>query len=130
MMNDSTVVDSINSCVCARCGKDTTFSNLRKISYDGDKYSPDLEYQLCEICYDKLIVIWSRPSLNDDKIELFLRVKKEYQDVVFEVKSGEKVIKTIKKRHLAPAEMEQVVLSSKLLETLNIKDSISVEVIQ
>jgi len=70
------------------------------------------------------------PKNITDKIELFLRVKKEYQDVVFEVKSGEKVIKTIKKRHLAPAEMEQVVLSSKLLETLNIKDSISVEVIQ
>jgi hypothetical protein len=96
MMNDSTVVDSINSCVCARCGKDTTFSNLRKISYDGDKYSPDLEYQLCEICYDKLIVIWSRPSLNDDKIELFLKkVDVQYRKDVkeFQQKRGIKIPK-------------------------------------
>lgn len=65
-----------------------------------------------------------------DKIELFLRVKQEYKDVVFEVKNGEKVLKTIKKRHLAPAEMEQISLSSKLLETVDIEDSITVEVIQ
>jgi thioredoxin reductase len=69
------------------------------------------------------------PKNISDKIELFLRVKKEYKDVSFEVKNGDKVIKTIKKRHLAPAEMEQVVLSLKLLETVNYKESITVEVV-
>jgi pyruvate/2-oxoglutarate dehydrogenase complex dihydrolipoamide dehydrogenase (E3) component len=55
-----------------------------------------------------------------DKVEFFLRVKKEYKDVNFVVRSGENIIKTNKKRHLAPAEMEQIKL--KLIDLENIKD--------
>ena len=65
-----------------------------------------------------------------DKIELFLRVKQEYKNVTFTVRNGDTTIKTKKKRHLAPAEMEQIKL--KIEDLKDIKDimTITVEVTQ
>lgn len=62
----------------------------------------------------------------DEYIEFFLRVKKEYKNVSFVVKSNDVVIKTIKKKHLAPAEMEKIKLRVKDFDF--IKDSISISV--
>lgn len=62
----------------------------------------------------------------DEHIEFFLRVKKEYKNVSFVVKSNNVVIKTIKKKHLAPAEMEKIKLKVKDFDF--VKDSISISV--
>lgn len=61
-------------------------------------------------------------------IELFLRVKQEYKDVNIVVRSGDIIIKKQKKRHLAPAEMEQVKLKIQELDLMKEKTVISVEV--
>jgi len=63
-----------------------------------------------------------------DKVEFFLRVKKEYKDVNFVVRSGENIIKTNKKRHLAPAEMEQIKLKLTDLENIKNLKTIVIEV--
>ena len=70
------------------------------------------------------------PKNITGKIELFLRVVKEYKDVSFVVKSGETIIKTLKKKHLAPAEMEKIVLDSKLLLSLDSSNPICIEVVE
>ncbi len=65
-----------------------------------------------------------------DKIELFLRVKQEYRDVSFVVRNEETIIKTIKKRHLAPAEMEQIKLKLNDFESIEDIKTITIEVVQ
>jgi len=62
----------------------------------------------------------------DKSIEFFLRVNKEYKNVIIVVKSNKTVIKTIKKKHLAPAEMEKIKISINDFEL--VKDSISISV--
>ncbi len=63
----------------------------------------------------------------DDKLELFMRVDAVYKDVVINVYGDGTLIKTMKKKHLAPAEMESVKL--KVSEISNIKDCIEIEVL-
>ena len=63
----------------------------------------------------------------DDKLELFMRVDAVYKDVVINVYGDGTLIKTMKKKHLAPAEMESV--KSKVSEISNIKDCIEIEVL-
>ncbi|MFK5883153.1 MAG: FAD-dependent oxidoreductase, partial [Candidatus Izemoplasma sp.] len=62
----------------------------------------------------------------EENIEFFLRVKKEYKNVAFVVKSNNIIIKTIKTKHLVPAEMEKIKLNVK--DFASIKDSISISV--
>ncbi len=61
----------------------------------------------------------------ENKLELFMRVTAEYKNVTLVVYSEETEIKRIKKRHMAPAEMEKVILTkddlSKVNKTLSIK---------
>jgi len=64
----------------------------------------------------------------DDKLTVFLRVKKEYKDVYMVVKSGEKVLKKQRKKHLAPAEMENITLRKSDFDFLSDPITISVEV--
>ncbi len=45
-----------------------------------------------------------------EKTEFFLRVKNEYKKVELIVKGDNEVIKIFKKRHMAPAEMEKIML--------------------
>jgi len=45
-----------------------------------------------------------------DELVMFMRVNNVYSNMRLEVKSGDTVIKSIKRRHLAPGEMEQVKL--------------------
>ena len=67
------------------------------------------------------------PSNLPNGIELFLRVKQEFKNVNMVVKSENIIVKSQKKRHLAPAEMEQMKLSFKDIESLHNEISISVE---
>lgn len=57
-------------------------------------------------------------------LDIFLRVNKEYKNAKIVIRSGNTVIKEIKKKHLAPAEMEKFMLTdsdiSKNIEELNV----------
>ncbi|QVK21604.1 FAD-dependent oxidoreductase [Mycoplasmatota bacterium] len=61
-----------------------------------------------------------------DNVELFMRVRKVYRDANIIIKGDNKVIKIIKKKHLAPAEMEIVKL--KVDDFKNISKNLSIEV--
>ena len=56
-----------------------------------------------------------------------MRVKNEYKDVELVVKGDGEEIRRLKKRHMAPAEMEKVVLSKTMLKPYK---EITIEVIQ
>ncbi|RKD32590.1 pyridine nucleotide-disulfide oxidoreductase [Thermohalobacter berrensis] len=64
----------------------------------------------------------------EDSLELFMRVKDVYTNVKMRVKSGENIIKEMKKRHLAPGEMEKVKLNLKKIEGK--LDDITVEIVK
>ncbi len=61
-------------------------------------------------------------------LDLFMRVKDVYQNTKLVVKADGEVIREIKKRYLAPGEMEQVKLSANMLVDKNISEiSVCVE---
>lgn len=62
-----------------------------------------------------------------DKVEVFLRVRNEYKNVAFEVYGDGVLLKTIKKRHLAPAEMEKIILKKD--EITHLCEEITVKVV-
>ncbi|PAT01280.1 pyridine nucleotide-disulfide oxidoreductase [Candidatus Izimaplasma bacterium ZiA1] len=67
-------------------------------------------------------------SENVDKtIELFMRVTDVYKNVEFVIKQDGKELKRIKKKHLAPAEMEKVILTKSQIEGANKEITIEVE---
>ena len=61
----------------------------------------------------------------EEKTEFFFRVQNEYKDVEVIVKGDDQEIKRMKKRHMAPAEMEKVMLKKEELKPYN---SITIEV--
>lgn len=63
----------------------------------------------------------------EDKLIIFLRVNNVYKDKMLVVKSKDKIIASFKKKHLAPSEMEKVILPKKLLENVNEDLIISLE---
>ena len=63
----------------------------------------------------------------DEKLTIFMRVNNVYKNKVLVVKSGEKEVARLKKRHLAPSEMERIVLSKKLLNNIEEDLIISLE---
>ncbi|TAH67374.1 MAG: FAD-binding protein [Anaerolineaceae bacterium] len=63
----------------------------------------------------------------DKNLELFLRVSKVYNHVKLVIKADQETVKEIKKRHLAPGEMEHIILAKALLEDKNFKN-LTVEV--
>lgn len=63
----------------------------------------------------------------DDKLTIFMRVNNVYKDKIIKVKSGEKIVQVLKKKHLAPAEMERVILKKELLKDLKEEIVISLE---
>ncbi len=63
----------------------------------------------------------------EGKIDLLMRVKKVYKDTKLLIKADGVVIKEIKKAHLAPGEMERVILQKSLLENKKY-NNISIEV--
>lgn len=62
----------------------------------------------------------------ENRIELFLRVTNEYKNVEFVIKGDHTEIKRVKKRHLAPAEMEKITLTKDMIQNF---DEITIEVI-
>jgi thioredoxin reductase len=70
------------------------------------------------------------PENIDKTIELFLRVDGVYQNKELVIKTKDKEIKRYKKRHLAPAEMERIVLPKQWLEDVHSDLEIALEVIQ
>lgn len=70
-----------------------------------------------------------RISINDidEKLTIFMRVNNVYKDMIIKVKSGDSVVQTIKKKHLAPAEMERVLIKKELLKDLKEDIVISLE---
>lgn len=68
-------------------------------------------------------------SVNDidDKLTIFMRVNNVYKDMIIKVVSGDHIIQSLKRKHLAPAEMERVVIKKELLKDLNEDIIISLE---
>ncbi len=64
---------------------------------------------------------------NKDKIQLFFRVKDIYKNSKIVVKIDDKVIKTIKKVHLAPGEMEEIIIDKSLIDNIGNNLTIQVE---
>jgi len=62
-----------------------------------------------------------------DKIDLFMRVRKIYENVRLIVKADNEVIQGVKKRHLAPGEMIQIILPSSLIKEKSFQ-TLSIEV--
>ncbi|WP_300382133.1 FAD-dependent oxidoreductase [Clostridium sp.] len=70
-----------------------------------------------------------RLSVNaiEDNVTVFMRVNNIYHDKIIKVKSGDKIIANFKRKHLAPSEMEKILLSKKILEGLQGDIIISLE---
>lgn len=66
-------------------------------------------------------------SVEKDKVDLFLRTTQVYKDAKLVVKLNGEVIKTYKKSHMAPAEMEHLVFNKTLLTSH--RGELSVEVV-
>ncbi|EHI97836.1 FAD-dependent pyridine nucleotide-disulfide oxidoreductase [Clostridium sp. DL-VIII] len=62
-----------------------------------------------------------------DKLTIFMRVNNIYHNKALVVRSGEEVIAKFKRAHLAPSEMEKVVLSKVLLDKIKGDITISLE---
>jgi NADPH-dependent 2,4-dienoyl-CoA reductase/sulfur reductase-like enzyme len=62
-----------------------------------------------------------------DKLTIFMRVNNIYHNKALVVRSGEEVIGKFKRAHLAPSEMEKVVLSKVLLDKIKGDITISLE---
>ena len=63
----------------------------------------------------------------EDKLRIFMRVNNVYKDKVITVKNEDKVIAKFKRKHLAPSEMEEILLNKNLLENLSGDIVISLE---
>ncbi len=60
-------------------------------------------------------------------VEFFFRVRRPMDEAVLEVTSGDRVIRTMKKRKLMPSEMERAILTAKEIEGLNEDVTIAVK---
>ncbi|ADO83510.1 NAD(P)/FAD-dependent oxidoreductase [Ilyobacter polytropus] len=63
----------------------------------------------------------------DDKLEIFMRVNNVYRDVKLEVKDGDQTLVSLTKKHLAPGEMEKIILPKKILDKI-IGDELKVSI--
>ena len=60
---------------------------------------------------------------NVDKgLEVFMRVRNIYKNMTLQVKDGENVILSLKKPHVAPGEMEKIMIPKSKLETIKGKE--------
>ncbi len=57
-----------------------------------------------------------RPDRIEKFVEVFFRVKRTFGDSVIEVSSGGKVFSTFRREHMAPGEMEHIVVPRQFLE--------------
>ncbi|WP_461614606.1 NAD(P)/FAD-dependent oxidoreductase [Clostridium sp. Marseille-QA1073] len=63
----------------------------------------------------------------DKGIDVFMRVNNVYQDVVIKVKADNKDLLSFKRKHMAPGEMEKIMIPKSILESVN-KDEIIISV--
>lgn len=63
-----------------------------------------------------------RISNIEDKLELFMRVKQVYNQVEVVVKTNQGILKKVKKRHMAPGEMEHMSIPKKDIEAMDIHE--------
>lgn len=63
----------------------------------------------------------------DKGIDVFMRVNNVYQDVAIKVKSDNKELLSFKRKHMAPGEMEKIMIPKAILEGVN-KDEIIISV--
>lgn len=68
-----------------------------------------------------------RPSMVSNEVELFFRTDNIYTDMKINVYSGETVVKSFKRTHMAPGEMEKIVLPRDIFEELS-GDKITIKV--
>ncbi len=54
----------------------------------------------------------------ENNLEVFMRVNNIYKNMRLQVKDGDKVIVNLKKPHLAPGEMEKVIIPNKILQSI------------
>lgn len=62
----------------------------------------------------------------DKSVEIFFRTKAIYKDAQIEVKSGDDLIASFKREHMAPGEMEKIMLPKVLLEKAKGEISVSI----
>ena len=67
------------------------------------------------------------PSDAEENVEFFFRVRKPMDEGTLEVTSGDRVIRTMKKKKLMPSEMERVIITAKEIATLDGEVRISVK---
>lgn len=58
----------------------------------------------------------------ENNLEIFMRVNNVYKNMKLQVKAGEEIIINMKKQHLAPGEMEKVIIPNKILQKINTKE--------
>jgi NADPH-dependent 2,4-dienoyl-CoA reductase/sulfur reductase-like enzyme len=68
------------------------------------------------------------PVNLDKTVELMFRVRKQYRNVELVIKKDDEVLRVIKKKHLAPAEMEKVIL--KASDVAACEHTLSIEVVE
>ena len=59
-------------------------------------------------------------------VEFFFRVRKPMDEAVLEIRSGDTVIRSLKKKKLMPSEMERAILTAKEIAAL--KDDVTISV--
>ncbi|MFK4785674.1 NAD(P)/FAD-dependent oxidoreductase [Fusobacterium sp. MFO224] len=70
-----------------------------------------------------------RANNIDKSLEVFMRVRNIYHDMKLEVKDGDNVIMSIKKPHVAPGEMEKIMIPKVILEKIQ-GNEITVELVR
>lgn len=58
----------------------------------------------------------------DKSLELFMRVNRIFKNVKLEVKYGDKILLSTKKSHMAPGEMERVLIPKRILNNVDFSD--------
>ena len=53
--------------------------------------------------------------LEEKTVEVFFRVNNVYRDMVIQVKDGEEILCQFKREHMAPGEMEHILIPKVLL---------------
>lgn len=92
-------------------------AKLRKDTYFSTKAASGIGYVVPQrIC----------PNNLNEPLEILFRVKKSYKNVTLLVKKDNQIFKQIKKRHMAPAEMEKLILMASDLQ--DVRETLSFEI--
>jgi len=92
-----------------------------------DSSSDEVIYTVAKNGISYIVPQRLRKDNLQEEIILYFRVRDIYYDRKIVVKNNGEVIRSVKRRHLAPGEMEQVKIKTELLRNINI-DELTVEV--